>query len=145
MIMFKIILSVFVIITHTTFASELSPEQRAFSDKIIKVLQSGKAVDYKNLIHPQCVVNEAKIADVVKDVWTQKYEVRLKEVKEAFDQKIKFKVKPEFVLEIQGWRKVTDPNLLKMLKGASEIEIVKSFPVAKDKTELKILEWPCFE
>ncbi len=144
-IMIKKTLLLFTIITHSAFAAELSPEQRAFSDKIVQVLQSGNAGDYKNLIHSQCPVDEAKVTDVVKDVWTQRYIVRLKEVKESYDPKFKFKVTPEFVLEIQGWRKVTDPKLLKMLKNVTEIEIVKNFPVAKDKTTLKILEWPCFD
>ncbi len=70
------------------------------------------------------------------NAWTDRYEVRIKKVNETFDPAaIKFIVSPDYVMEFQVWTK---------RKDATEIELVKALPVAKDGPELKIMEWPCY-
>lgn len=144
--MFLNFLIYFSLSSYVHATTELTSEQSAFSEKIAGVLQSGDASEYKKLIHSNCPIDESKVFDVTKSLWTKRYQVRVKTVNESFDlSKIKFKVAPEYVLDFQFWTKVTDPKLIKMLKGSTEIESTKAIPVAKEKTVLKILEWPCFD
>jgi hypothetical protein len=144
--MFLKFLIIFSFSTYVFSASELTPEQFAFSEKIAGIFQLGNVSEYKNLIHSKCPIDEAKLSDVTKNLWTKRYQVRLKKVTESFDlSRIKFKVIPEYDLEFQVWTKITDPMQLKMLKGVTEIELTKVFPVAKEESLLKIIEWPCFD
>lgn len=144
--MFLKFLIIFSFSTYVFSASELSSEQLAFSDRIASVLQLGNQNEYKKLIHSKCPIDEAKLLDVTKNLWTKRYLVRLKKVTESFDlSRIKFKVLPEYVLEFQVWTKITDPMRIKMMNGATEIELTKVFPVGKEESSLKIIEWPCFD
>lgn len=120
--MFLNFLIYFSLSSYAFAASELTSEQLAFSEKIAGVLQLGDVSEYKKLIHSNCPVNEAKVIDVTKSLWTKRYQVRVKTVNESFNlSKIKFKVPPEYVLEFQVWTKITDPKRIKMMKGATEI------------------------
>lgn len=121
--------------TPVLAAAELTIEQQAFSKKLVEVLKLQNAEAYKKLIHSKCPVDEGRIKASLSSAWTDRYQVRIKKVDETFDPAaIKFIVSPEYVMEFQVWTK----------KGATEVELVKAFPVAKDGPDLKIMEWPCF-
>ena len=138
-------LLLFVSLSSVVAANSLSTEQLALSKQIAGVLQSGDVSAYKKLIHSKCTLDEARIQSTTMNLWTSRYQVRFKSVKESFDlDKMKFEVVPDYVLEFQVWTKVSDPKQIKLMNGATEIELIKAFPVAKDGTSLKILEWPCF-
>ena len=123
----------------------MTAEQTDFAKRIVAVLSNQDLVGFKKLIHPACPIDEAKIKNFLSTPWTNRYQVRLKKVNESFDTtKIKFVVEPDSVLEFQVWTKLSNPAIIKMMKGATEVESIKIFPLARHNKELKVLEWPCF-
>ena len=123
----------------------MSPEQNELVTKITSALIKQDVLAYKLLIHPDCPVDEAKITNVVSEAWTDRYQVRLKNVNESYDKsQIKFLVTPEMVLEFQIKIKITNPVRIKAMGGVTESELIKLFPLSRYKGTLKILEWPCY-
>jgi hypothetical protein len=126
-------------------APVMTPEYNELVAKITSALIRQDVVAYKLLIHPDCPIDEAKIKNVVSEAWTDRYQVRLKNVNESYDKsQIKFLVTPEMVLEFQVKIKITNPIRIKAMGGATETELIKLFPISRYKGAFKILDWPCF-
>jgi hypothetical protein len=127
-------------------STAMTHEQTELAKQIVTALSHQDGEAFKKLIHPGCPIDEAKIKNVLSTPWTNRYQVRIKSINESFDRTIiKFSVEPESVLEFQVWTKLTNPKVIKMMKGSTEVESVKLFPLARHNKELKILEWPCFK
>ena len=73
--MFLKFLIIFSFSTYVFSAPELTPEQFAFSEKISGVFQLGNVSGYKNLIHSKCPIDEAKLSNVTKNLWTKRYDI----------------------------------------------------------------------